>query len=192
MILFTRKRRKKDNVRRMLLSTASSARAAALRIENMIQKLKVRREKLFKLVTNYLSQGYKDVAAFYSREVLQIDKMIEELTKIQVALERVAIRAETIAITGIAVGYVSELKKVIRELKKSIGGIIPEVSIALSEVEEKLESVAIELNVQVNNASGSSVTIVNGEAEKILKEAEEIARLRLEESVHKEMQLSSS
>ena len=185
MILFARKRRKKDDVRRMLLSTASSARTAALRIENMVHKLKIRREKLFKLVTNYLSQGYKDVAAFYSREVLQIDRMIEELTKIQVALERVAIRAETIASTGVAIGYVSELKKVVRELKKSIGGIIPEVSTALSEVEEKLESVIVELDVQVNNTSGSLTTIVSGEAEKILKEAEEIARLRLEESMHK-------
>jgi len=70
-------------------------------------------------------------------------------------------------------------------LKKSIGGIIPEVSIALSEVEEKLESVIVELDVQVNNTSGSLTTIVSGEAEKILKEAEEIARLRLEESMHK-------
>lgn len=183
MIFFAKKRKgRRDDVRRILLSTASSARSASLRIESIIQKLRERRNRLFDVATKYLSQGYKDVAAFYSREVAQVDKMIKELMKIQVALERVAIRAETIAATGVAVGYVSELRDVIKELKKSIGGIIPEVSIALSEVEEKLELALIELNVQVN-PDGSPSIVVSNEAERILREAEEIARMKLEETM---------
>ncbi len=183
MILFSRRKQKRD-VKRILLSSASSARTAALRIDSMIEKLRLRRDKLFNMATEYLSKGYKDIAAFYSREIAQIDKMINELTKIQVALERIAIRAETIATTGVAVGYVKELKDIVKELKKGVGGLVPEVSIALSEVEEKLESAIVELNIPLPEASTSQVVISN-DAKQILKEAEEIARLRVENSMPK-------
>ncbi len=185
VILFPKRRQKRD-VKRILLSSASSARTAALRIDSMIEKLKLRREKLFSMATEYLSKGYKDIAAFYSREIAQIDRMINELTKIQVALERIAIRAETIATTGVAVGYVRELKDIVKELKKGVGGLVPEVSVALSEVEEKLESAVVELNIPLPESPTSQVVISN-DAKQILREAEEIARLRVENSMPKPM-----
>lgn len=184
MVLFKRSR-KKRSIKYELLAAASSARMGSLKIENFIRRLSSRREKLFEMLVEYTRKGLKEIAASYSNEIAQLDKMINELTKIQVALERVAIRAETIAMTGVAVGQVVSLKGVIKELKKSLGAVIPDVSMALSDLEGHIESVIAELEYHGGNESMISVPVSSADIEKILHEAEEIAKMKIEESMPK-------
>ncbi len=186
MILFRRSKKKsRRGIKYELLAAASSARTGSLKIDNLIRRLRYRRGKLFEMLVEYTRKGFKEIAASYSNEIAQLDKMINELTKIQIALERVAIRAETIAMTGVAVGQVASLKGVIKELKKSLGAVIPDVSMVLSDLEGHIESAMAELEYH----GGEGIPVVapagSAEVEKILREAEEIARIKIEESMPK-------
>ncbi len=185
MVLFKRSKKKRRSIKYELLAAASSARMGSLKIENLIRRLSYRREKLFEMLIEYTRKGLKEIAASYSNEIAQLDKMINELTKIQVALERVAIRAETIAMTGVAIGQVVSLKGVIKELKKSLGAVIPDVSMVLSDLEGHIESAMAELEYHGGNESMITVPTSSAEVNKILREAEEIAKMKIEESMPK-------
>ncbi len=182
MILFKKSKKSRRGIKYELLAVASSARMGSLKMDNLIRRLSYRRKKLFEMLVEYTRKGFKDIAASYSNEIAQLDKMINELTKIQIALERVAIRAETIAMTGVAVGQVASLKGVIKELKKSLGAVIPDVSMVLSDLETHIESAMAELEYSGDNGP-IVIPARSADVDKILREAEEIARIKIEESM---------
>ncbi len=171
--------KKKEPIKQKLVLANYKIRAMVSRLEVFIERLRERDRALFEKVVDALTQGDETRAIMYANEIAEIRKLVKQLTVTQVALEQVALRIETVLTVGDVMSGLSPVLGVIKELRTMLRGIMPEISLELSEVEEGLRDVVI----STGEALGITTTdvVTSPEAKKILEEAKIVAEQRMKE-----------
>lgn len=128
------------------------------------------------------AQQEKDLsrAAMYANEVAQQRKMCRLILKSQLALEQVILRLETVREFGDIAKVLGPATNIVLQVQTEIGGLVPEVSMGLSRIDEMLAS----LMVEAGSVTGETLAVQVGdeEAQRILREASEVAAQRLRSS----------
>lgn len=171
--------KKKEPIKQKLVMADYKIRAMVSRLEVFIERLRERDRALFERVVDALTQGDEVRAAMYANEIAEIRKLVKQLTVTQVALEQVALRLDTVLTMGDIMSGLVPVLGVIKELRNVIKGIMPEISLELSEVEESLRDVVISAGEALGMPTGEIYT--TPEARKILEEAKVIAEQRMKE-----------
>jgi division protein CdvB (Snf7/Vps24/ESCRT-III family) len=149
------------------------------KLENSAMKMQRHDRNLFdKCIT---AQMTKDAsrAALYASECAEIRKMASTVLRCQLAMEKVILRLENVQLFGDTVSMMGPVADVVRSIGSQISGIMPEVSFALGDIGETLNSVVIE----VGEATGQTYDdfAASSEAQKILTEASTVAEQRMTE-----------
>ena len=151
----------------------------ASKLEHMFNRLQERDRILFEKVVG--AQMMKDMAraAIYANEVAEVRKIAKTILRAQLALEQVALRLETVQQLGDVLTTMAPVVSVIRNIKSQLIGVVPEIAFELSEIDDILQTVVIE----VGQFTGQriDVTAMSAEAKKILDEAAIIAEQRMKE-----------
>lgn len=171
--------KRKEPIKQKLVMADYRIRAMVSRLEVFIERLRERDRALFERVVDALTQGDEVRASMYANEIAEIRKLVKQLTITQVALEQVTLRLDTVLTMGDIMSGLVPVLGVIKELKNVIKGIMPEISLELSEVEESLRDVVISAGEALGTPTGEIYT--TPEARKILEEAKVIAEQRMKE-----------
>jgi division protein CdvB (Snf7/Vps24/ESCRT-III family) len=119
------------------------------------------------------------LASMYANECAEIRKMAKVVLHSELALEQVTLRLEAVEEFGTIAATMMPVASVVRTLKTQLEGVMPEVSLELSEINETLEG----LTVEVGEATETSfdVNASSDESQKILQEANTIAEQKMRE-----------
>ncbi len=169
----------KDPIRYKLMIANYKIKAIITRLEASIARLRERDAELFERVVEALQQGDKYRAAVYANEVAEIRKAIKQMMIVKLALEKLSLRLETVMMMGDTVTALAPIVGVVHEIKNYVKGVMPMISLELADLEETLNSVAVEAGEFTSIASVSPAASI--EAKKILREAAVIAEQRLRE-----------
>ncbi len=170
---------KKEPVKQKLVVANYKIRAMVSRLEVFIERLRDRDRSLFERVVDALTQGDETRAVMYANEIAEIRKLVKQLTVTQVALEQVALRIETVLTMGDVMAGLAPVIGVVKELKNMLRGIMPEISLELSEVEEGLRDVVLTTGEALGLPGGD--IYASPEARRILEEARIVAEQRMKE-----------
>lgn len=170
----------KEPLRYRLIHTDYKIKSMISRLDVYISRMQERDKVLFERVVE--AQMTKDTAraAMYANEVAEIRKVTKQLIATQIALEQVSLRLETVGELGDIFANLGPIVGVISELKTALKGIMPELSIELSDIGDSLQEVLME----AGDFTGSPYvgTPSSPEARKILEEATAIAEQKMKES----------
>ena len=119
------------------------------------------------------------LASMYANECAELRKMAKVVLHSELALEQVTLRLETVHEFGDIANTMLPVAKVVKTLKSQLEGVMPEVSLELSEVNETLE----ELTVEVGETTETSFDISSSSdaSQKILQEANIVAEQKMKE-----------
>ncbi len=171
---------KKAPIKQSLVLANYKIRAMVSRLEVFIERLRERDRMLFERVVDAITQGDETRAVMYANEIAEIRKLVKQLTVTQVALEQVALRIETVLTMGDVMSGLAPVVGVIKELKNMLRGVMPEMSLELSEVEEGLRDVVLATGEALGVGVGPDI-YASPEARKILEEARIVAEQRMKE-----------
>jgi len=171
---------KKEPIKHRLVVANYKIRAMVSRLEVFIERLRERDRMLFERVVDALTQGDETRAIMYANEIAEIRKLVKQLTVTQVALEQVALRIETVLTMGDVMSGLAPVVGVIKELRTMLKGIMPEISLELSDVEEGLRDVVLTTGEALGMPVGADI-FASPEARKILEEARIVAEQRMKE-----------
>lgn len=159
---------------------------ADYKLRSMLNKLDVyigrmqeRDRVLFERVVEAHMSKDQPRASMYANEVAEIRKISRQLIATQIALEQVQLRLETFTTIGEVFSNLVPVLGVVKELKSAIKGIMPEIGLELSELEDSLQSLVVE----AGEFTGGGLEYVgtSPDARKILTEASAIAEQRMKE-----------
>lgn len=169
----------KEPLRHKLIMAQYKLRTTLSRLDVYIAKLQERDRTLFERVVEAQMNKEKERASMYANEIAEIRKITKQLITTQIALEQVELRLETVTELGDIFGNLIPVVGVIKEIRQAMKGIMPELSLELSEIEEGLQEVIIE----AGDFTGSGIEFAasSPEAKKILQEAAVIAEQRMKE-----------
>lgn len=119
------------------------------------------------------------LASMYANECAELRKMAKVVLHSELALEQVTLRLETIHEFGDLAYTMAPVANVVKALKSQLEGVMPEVSLELSEVNETLEGLAVE----VGETTEASFDVMSSgeEAQHILQEANIVAEQKMKE-----------
>jgi division protein CdvB (Snf7/Vps24/ESCRT-III family) len=115
----------------------------------------------------------------YANECAELRKMAKVVLHSELALEQVTLRLETVHEFGDLANAMMPVANVVRALKSQLEGVMPEVSLELSEVNETLEGLAVE----VGETTETSFDVMSSseESQHILQEANIVAEQKMKE-----------
>jgi len=175
------RKRSEGSARYYLMKVAANARVASVKLERKAMSLISRSRIYMEMMDFYNRQGASDIVSHISKDLNKIRTAAEKLLWLSRILEWVAIRAETLAIAGLAYHNVFKIVDVLKEIKRDIVCKIPEISIMISEIEEPLEKACSYILPDIGDEVNPFVP--SKEALDILREAEEVAKNKLRESM---------
>ena len=120
-----------------------------------------------------------ELASIYANECAELRKMAKVILHSELALEQVTLRLEAVNEFGQLAATMMPIAGVVRTLKSQLEGVMPEVSLELSSVNETLE----ELNMEVGETTENTFDLSSSSAEsqKILQEANLVAEQKMKE-----------
>ncbi len=120
-----------------------------------------------------------ELASIYANECAELRKMAKVVLHSELALEQVTLRLEAVNEFGQLAFTMLPVAGVVKTLKSQLEGVMPEVSLELSEINETLE----ELSVQVGETAGNTFDLSSSSAEsqKIIQEANIVAEQKMKE-----------
>ena len=120
-----------------------------------------------------------ELASMYANECAELRKMAKVVLHSQLALEQVTLRLETVNEFGEVAYTMIPVASVVRTLKSQLEGVMPEVSMELSQVNETLEGLAMEVGETTESTFDLSAS--TEESQKILTEANFVAEQKMKE-----------
>ena len=120
-----------------------------------------------------------ELASMYANECAELRKMAKVVLHSELALEQVTLRLETVNEFGQVAYTMLPVVSVVKVLKSQLEGVLPEVSMELSQVNETLEGLTIEVGEATENTFDLSAS--SGESQKILQEANFVAEQKMKE-----------
>jgi len=120
-----------------------------------------------------------ELASIYANECAELRKMAKVVLHSELALEQVTLRLEAVQEFGQMAATMLPVAGVVKTLKTQLEGIMPEVSLQLSEVNETLE----ELSTEVGEATETTFDLSSSseESQKIIQEANIVAEQKMKE-----------
>lgn len=119
------------------------------------------------------------LASMYANECAELRKMAKVVLHSELALEQVTLRLETVHEFGDIANTMLPVARVVKTLKSQLEGVMPEVSLELSEVNETLEGLAVE--VGETTETSFDISSSSDESQKILQEANIVAEQKMKE-----------
>jgi division protein CdvB (Snf7/Vps24/ESCRT-III family) len=119
------------------------------------------------------------LASMYANECAELRKMAKVVLHSQIALEQVTLRLETVQEFGDIAYTMMPVASVVRAVKTQLEGVMPEVSLELSEVNETLEGLVVEVGETTETSFDTSAT--TEESQRILQEANTVAEQKMKE-----------
>ncbi|BBG23824.1 cell division protein CdvB1/B2 [Sulfuracidifex tepidarius] len=150
------------------------------RLEVHVSRMQERDRVLFEKVVDAQMSKDNMRAAMYANEIAEIRKISKQLLTTQIALEQVQLRLETVTELGDVFTNLVPVIGVVNELRNSMRGVMPEISMELSELEEGLQEAVFEAGDFTGG--GVDFTTASPEARKILNEAAVVAEQRMKEN----------
>jgi len=120
-----------------------------------------------------------ELASMYANECAELRKMAKVVLHSQLALEQVTLRLETVNEFGQVAYTMLPVASVVKTLKSQLQGVMPEVSMELSQVNETLEGLAMEAGETTESTFDLSAS--SEESQKILSEANFVAEQKMKE-----------
>jgi len=120
-----------------------------------------------------------ELASIYANECAGLRKMAKVILHSELALEQVTLRLEAVNEFGQLAATMMPIAGVVRTLKSQLEGVMPEVSLELSSVNETLEELSMEVGETSENTFDISSS--SGESQKILQEANLVAEQKMKE-----------
>ncbi|MEM3571164.1 MAG: Snf7 family protein [Candidatus Bathyarchaeia archaeon] len=149
------------------------------RLEITSNQLEQRDKRLYgKCIEAYQAKNFQ-LAQIYANECAEIRKIVKITLLSQLALERVVLRLETLVEFGDLAHTMMPLVNVVGKVKNQLEDIMPSVSLKLSEVNENLEGIMLEIGEVSESHFDTQAS--SEEAQKILNEASMIAEQRMKE-----------
>lgn len=147
------------------------------KLKRTYQRLLARDRSLFESCIRAEQELDRDRAVIYANEIAQLRKMSRTVLRSQISLEKVILRLETVKEFGDVMRALAPATRIIKQVQSELTGLVPDVAHNLRMVDEMLESIMIE----AGNVTGAqvSVMVADGEAQRILEEASEIAAQRM-------------
>ncbi len=120
-----------------------------------------------------------ELASIYANECAELRKIAKVVLHSELALEQVTLRLEAVQEFGQLAYTMLPVAGVVKTLKSQLEGVMPEVSLQLSEVNETLE----ELTIQVGESTETTfdLSASTAESQKILQEANIVAEQKMKE-----------
>jgi len=163
------------------------------RISECLLKLKVQQRKLER--TSYHLQQRdqalygkcvlaiqgknNELASMYANECAELRKMAKVVLHSELALEQVTLRLDTVKEFGQVAYTMLPVANVVKALKSQLEDVMPEVSLELSEVNETLEGLAVEVGETTETTFDLSSS--SEESQRILQEANIVAEQKIKE-----------
>ncbi len=119
------------------------------------------------------------LASMYANECAELRKMAKVVLHCELALEQVTLRLETVREFGDLASNMMPVASVVRTLKTQLEGVMPEVSLELSEVNETLESLTLEVGEATDTSFDFNAS--TAESQQILQEANAVADQKMKE-----------
>jgi division protein CdvB (Snf7/Vps24/ESCRT-III family) len=119
------------------------------------------------------------LASMYANECAELRKMAKVVLHSELALEQVTLRLETVHEFGDLASAMMPVANVVRTLKSQLEGVMPEVSLELSEVNETLEGLAVEVGETAETSFDTAAS--SEESQHILQEANIVAEQKMKE-----------
>ncbi len=120
-----------------------------------------------------------ELASMYANECAELRKMAKVVLHSELALEQVTLRLDTVSEFGQIAYTMLPVANVVKALKSQLEGVMPEVSLELSEVNETLEGLAVEVGEATETTFDLSSS--SEESERIIKEANVVAEQKMKE-----------
>lgn len=149
------------------------------KLEDSRIRIEQKHKNLFQKCVSAQEKKEQSTAIMYANECSQVRKMAQIIIASQHAVEQVILRLETVSDFGDVAAEVMPAAKIINTVKGRLAGVIPEVSLQLSNISSTLDSLVLE----AGEATGQSwASIASGEeSERILAEASTIADQKIRE-----------
>jgi len=166
-------------------------------LEVQVEKLKrisersaSRGRELFEKCVRAQQQRDGVTASMYAAEVAQMRKSSSVIIKGELSLERVVLRLRSIIDFKQALDSVGPAIKVIEQVQSDLRGVAPEVSANLASLNDTLDDLLVSTGSMPGGYAES--TVIDQEAQGILKEASAIAEQRVKSSFPDMQQLYPS
>ncbi|HDN18273.1 MAG TPA: hypothetical protein ENF41_04350 [Candidatus Bathyarchaeota archaeon] len=185
---FFRKKKEKEIVvkneypsssRERVLEALTLLKLQESKLENKYRQLIQRSKDLFQACVEALKDGDKPRATVYANEVVQLKRVSQVILQSQLALKRTILRLEIAQEFRDVVNVLGPTVNIIRSLEGSLKGVLPEVAYDLQKVNDMLDQLVIEAGAVSPVSLDTSTS--SREAEKILKEAAELAAQKTKE-----------
>ena len=149
------------------------------KLESKAYHMQQRDQALYGKCVLALQGKNSQLASMYANECAELRKMAKVVLHSQLALEQVTLRLETVREFGNIAYTMAPVANVVRLIKSQLEGVMPEVSLELSEVNETLEGVVVE----VGDATEASfdLSASSEESQRILQEANTVAEQKMKE-----------
>lgn len=103
-------------------------------LELAATRLRNRDETLFETCARAISNGERERATIYAREIAEIKKIIYVVTQSQLSIEQVILRLETIKEIGDILQDLNPLLATVQGIAKRLNTIMPEVTLELNDM----------------------------------------------------------
>ena len=160
------------------------------KLKRISQRLTSRGRELFEKCVRAQQQRDSVAASMYAAEVAEMRKSSSVIIRGELSLERVVLRLRSIIDFKQAIDSVGPAIKVIEQVQSDLRGVAPEVSANLASLNDMLDDVMVSAGSMPGGFA--ETTVIDQEAQGILKEASSIAEQRVKSSFPDMQQLYPS
>ncbi len=148
-------------------------------LERRTYQLQSRDKAIHEKCVSSLQVRNNELANIYANECAEIRKIARITLHSQLALEQVTLRLSTVKEFGDMMNAMTPVVKIVGIVKTQIQGILPELSMGLSEVNESLQDIVEQIGE--TGEESFDLAVPTEESEKILNEASVLADQKMKE-----------
>jgi len=165
-------------VRPKIASTIKEIELHRRELENLRNRLEVRRKSLFDTTVKAMMAKDKPKATVYANEWAELRKVGRVVYASELALTQVTLRLESIVDVGDVMAHMSMAFKVLRRVNRTVQGLVPSLDQASSEISNTLTETMAEMG---NVSPTISLNIQTESGEELVEQAKRLAEQRAEE-----------
>ncbi len=168
--------KRRDPVK-LAFKTLAALRHMHLRLDNMMSRIESRKQYLLERAVQLEEMNHHILARRYTEEASRLEALMDRIGSMALVVEKVMLALETnIEMRRLKDGL-KDIIEIIEQLKKLPEATIPELAIAIHEVEANVKELA---EIDLGGLEPSSTQLAPSQnAVELLNEAKEIARKRL-------------
>lgn len=168
--------KRRDPVK-LAFKTLAALRHMHLRLNNMLSRIEGRKQYLLERAVQLEEMHHSTLARKYAEEASRLEALMDRVSSIALVVEKVILALETnIEMRRLKDGL-KDIIEIVEQLKKLPEATIPELAIAIHEVEANVKELA---EIDLSGPEPSFIQLAPSQnAMELLKEAKEIAQKRL-------------